>query len=50
MNNNVWTWTVFQLMTQAAMNEHDKKIKDETTEFVGNLMNGNVVNFPSMYK
>jgi hypothetical protein len=37
-------------MTQAAMNEHDKKIKDETTEFVSDLMNGNVINFPSMYK
>jgi hypothetical protein len=37
-------------MTQAEMNEHDKKIKDETTEFVGDLLNGNVINFPSMYK
>jgi hypothetical protein len=37
-------------MTQAAMNEYDEKIKDETTKIVGDLVNRNVINFPSMYK
>ena len=45
---DAWTWTVFQLMTQAAMSEHDEKNKNETTNFVGNLMSGNIVNFPSL--
>lgn len=47
---DAWNWTVFQLMTQAAMNEHDEKIKNETTDFVGNLINNKVINFPGIYK
>ena len=30
---NAWTWTVFQLMTQAAMNEQEKN-EQETVDFV----------------
>ena len=47
---DAWTWTVFQLMTQAAMNEYNQKDNEATLKFVGELMNGNVINFPSIYK
>lgn len=30
---NAWTWTVFQLMTQAAMNEQEKN-EQEAVDFV----------------
>lgn len=47
---DAWNWTVFQLMTQAAINEYDEKIKAETTDFVGNLINNKVIKFPGIYK
>jgi hypothetical protein len=47
---NAWTWTVFQLMTQAAMNDHDEKIKAETTNFISNLLDNKVIDFPGIYK
>jgi hypothetical protein len=47
---DAWTWTVFQLMTQAAMNEYNQKDNEAALKFVGNLMSGNVVNFPNVYK
>lgn len=47
---NAWNWTVFQLMTHAAMNEQDKKNKQETIDFIGNLLNNTAIKLPGMYK
>jgi hypothetical protein len=50
MNNTAWTWTVFQLMTQAGMQEEDNKDAQEAKSFLANLLHNNAVDFPKMYK
>ena len=46
---NAWTWTVFQLMTQAAINEIEDNNKQEIKAFVGDLLN-NVSPLKKLYK
>ena len=48
--NKTWNWTVFQLMTQAGMQEVVKKDAQESKEFLANLLNNNAIDLPTMYK
>ena len=48
--NKTWNWTVFQLMTQAGMQEMNEKDVQETNAFLANILNKDAFNFPSLYK